>query len=110
MKIEAGKMRLVFDLESPSVGGGPLGQTVWETFDTGLRGSLTALTGREQDNTPQLGGSDCNYEWLTRYRPGVKADMRVVFGTRKFVIRFTTVETEEAPRLLHIFCREIMTA
>jgi|SRR5581483_2535571 len=110
MKINAGKMRSTITIQKPSTRGGSLGQTQWEDFAT-VKAEVKTLTGRELSSIPQLGGSEVSTEIITRYLPGVTAEDRVQFGTgRCFVIKFVNVETEGAPRLTHLYCREIMTA
>ena len=111
MKIQPGPMRHSITIQSPSGTPGPLGQVQWVTFAQ-ARAELIDGNGREL-TAPETGGSDANVEIRLRYLPGVKAEMRVIVNgdySRRFVVKYITIDTPGQPRLLHLYCREIMAA
>ena len=107
--IEAGRLRhrLVLQDRNPSGdgGGGEAGDpwavpvtvaTVW--------GSLEPLSGAERLRAMRL-ESRVTHRIAIRYRAGVSADMRVVFGPRTFNIR-AVIDPGERRRMLELLCEE----
>lgn len=110
--LKPGQMRETFTIEQPS-GVGPLGQTVWETFET-ARGSLTAGTGfrgGHELNAPQSSGSEVFYTVSIRYLSGLRSNMRLILQPtgRIFKISHLVQNTEGNARSWDIYCREVLT-
>lgn len=110
--IKAGMMRETITIERPA-SRGPLGQTVWETFET-ARASLgagTGVRGGHELNAPEHGGSQVFYTFTIRYIAGLRADMRIILApnSRIFHITHLVQNAEGNARTWDIYCREVLS-
>lgn len=108
--IRPGRMRSTVTIETPAVTRGDFGETVWETFET-VRGEFVNETGRETSGPERVGAIE-DLKFVTRYLPGVKANMRLTLnGTgRKFIILFVQTDRIDNARQSYLWVREITTA
>lgn len=108
--IDAGRMREVITLESPTGTPGMLGQRTWVTVGT-MRGWIDTPSGKEL-NSPQMGGSQADQVFHVRFTRAVKANMRLRIGrepARVFDVLWVKPVSEGNLRALEIYCREVMT-
>ena len=99
--------RLVLQTRNPSAdgGGGDLGDP-WAAPVTvaTLWGDVRPLNGDERLRAMKL-ENRVTHRIAVRYRAGVTADMRIVFGTRTFNIR-AAIDVGERRRNLELLCDE----
>lgn len=105
MKIKPGRMRTTVTIESSTPG--TLGQPQYATFAT-VRGELQAANGRETIGG-HLVGSEVSHIFVTRFIAGVTPKMRLNLSPRSFIIKYVATADEGNPRLLMIYCREVVT-
>lgn len=107
--IPAGALRhrLTIQAENPTAdGGGGQGADPWAdpvTVAT-VWGRVEPLKGRERMQAMQLRGQ-VSHRVTIRHRPGITAQMRVLFDGRAFNIR-AVVNVEERNRILELLCEE----
>ena len=83
--------------------GAPLHDKVWENVAT-VWASLEAMSGREFFASQQV-QSEVTHKVTIRFRPGVAADMRIVYGGRVFGI-VAPLPDNRGTRLV-LMCREV---
>ena len=103
----AGQLRHRITLQSVSTTPDSSGDRVeaFATFAT-VWARVEPLTGREQFIAQQI-QSETNYRVEIRYRAGVVATMRVLFGGRTFEV-VSVLNVGERNSDLHLMCRELL--
>ena len=94
MSITAGKLKHRIVIQQVSEGENDMGDIVqtWTTFDT-VWASVEPLSGREYLSAQQV-SAETSGRIRMRYRPGVMATMRVLFGGRNYRI-LSVINPEE---------------
>lgn len=102
-----GKLRHKIDIQElasiPDGGGGK--QEAWVTFLSAWA-SIDPLSGRELFAAMQI-QSTASHKIKMRYRPGITAKHRIVFGTRIFNIIAPPMDIEERHIEIHLMCEEV---
>ena len=68
--------------------------------------SVEPLTGKEFFAAQQL-NAEITFKVIMRHRPGIKPEMRVIFGARVFEI-LAVMNTEERNKQLILLCKEVL--
>lgn len=105
--MRAGELRHRLELQtsadSQDAGGGLI--EVWTTEAT-VWGSVSPLRGAEKVNA-QLINSEITHSIKIRYRPGVNAQGRILFGSRAFQL-FEVLNLDERNREIQIGAMEVL--
>lgn len=106
--MRAGELRhrlaLQTSTDSKDAGGGLV--ETWATVAT-VWGSVKPLKGEDKVNA-QLVNSEITHSIKIRYRPGVNAQGRILFGSRIFQL-FEVLNIDERNREMHIGAKEVLT-
>ena len=78
----------------------------WADWATGVYAEILPITGRELF-AAQAVQQSVSHTVILRYRPGVNAAMRLVFGSRLFNIN-SVIDPEERRRWLSLTCDELL--
>lgn len=100
------KITIQKETEVPDGGGGF--EIGWTNFASGVFASVEPLRGRELFEAQQL-QSEITHRIRLRYRPGIKAEMRVVFRSRIFRIVSPPINEKEENRWMQLMCEEVGT-
>lgn len=103
LTIRGGVLRKVVTIQQPYMVGSV---QKWQTFMSGVRASISPIPGTEvarQEEPTNVVMSNV----AIRYRPGLKAKMRILFGTRTLEIN-SVINVEELNRELNLVCREVI--
>jgi SPP1 family predicted phage head-tail adaptor len=105
--MRSGTLRHVIDIqdaaETPDGMGGFT--TSYSDIYSGLRASIWPLSASEHISNDKIELS-ITHRIRVRYRSGIKADMKVVFGSREFNIK-SIINSEMRNIMLEMLCEEI---
>ena len=107
--MRAGLLRHVIDIQDATETNDGMGgvTVVWAAIDNGtnLRASIWPLSASERISNDKIELS-ITHRIRVRYRSGIKADMKVVFGSREFNIK-SIINSEMRNIMLEMLCEEI---
>lgn len=107
--MQAGRLRQRVRIQEPVDAQNGLGEMIraWSTVAT-VWAAVEPLRGREFFDAEQV-QAEISHRVRLRYRPGVDATMRVLFGSRVFQIQ-SVIDVDERRRELQLMCREMPDA
>jgi SPP1 family predicted phage head-tail adaptor len=113
MTIRAGRLRHIVSHQqltagSPQQSASGEPSEEWVDVETGVFAGIEPLQGRELFVAQEM-HSEVTVRIRERYRPGVTAAQRVVFGTRIYNIEYI-IDFEEKHVELHLMCSEGLNA
>lgn len=106
--LRAGELRHRIDLQSNSGSTrNAFGETAeaWATMAASLPAKVEPLSGRELFSAQQI-QPDISHKVTIRYRQGLNAKMRVIFGARTFNVEGPPKNVEERNIVIELMCRE----
>ena len=105
--MRAGELRHQVALQAPAKTFDSEGQEVitWTTVAT-VRAAVVPLTGREYFETRAV-NAELTHKVTIRYRRGVKATWRVLYGSRALEV-VSVADVEERHERLELMCKEVV--
>lgn len=105
--MRAGRLRQLITIQSRTEVKGAAGgrSYTWATFAT-VRAEVAGISGREYLAAQQI-QAEITHRVLIRYLSGVKAEMRILWGTRTLEI-LTVLESSGRNTELTLMCKELI--